>query len=114
MKKLLLLLPIFLVTGCASLIGTHHSGCVGVHKFEIIQALDDGALAYVCTFWDEKWNRPVVFISQKNNNWYDKSIIRITDGYCPIYEGVYRYTNKDSVFKTVRKVEIVKVQKKSE
>lgn len=77
--------------------------CISTNSLHIIQVLEDGALAL------EHTNGLVVFIlSQDNNSYYDSQVIKIPKGQCARQVGIYKYTTKEGVDKTVPVVKIGK------
>ena len=52
MKKILLFVSMF-ITGCTTVtLMSDNENCLAVREFKVLQALNDGALAYECTVWD--------------------------------------------------------------
>ncbi len=103
MKKLLLLFCITL-TGCATYTLFHdNENCIGTREFKILQALDDGALAYECTVLSgcDITNRLVFLDWQPDVDYYDGLVVKAPSNKCAVQNGVYRYTNKQNTQKTV-------------
>lgn len=103
MKKLLLLF-LFCITGCtSSTLFSDNENCTSMTKFEIFQTLSFGALAHECTF-DEgcsSFNQLVFLANQAGVDYYDGLVVNVPSGKCAVQNGVYRYTTKEDIFKTV-------------
>lgn len=102
MKKILLL-TVFLVSGCSSTLFVDNENCLEMDKFEVLQTLDDGALAYECTFDNgcSPFNQIVFLEEQRGVDYYDGLIINTPKGKCSVQNGVYKYTTKQEIRKTV-------------
>ncbi|MBE6449940.1 MAG: hypothetical protein E7013_04560 [Alphaproteobacteria bacterium] len=102
MKKILLL-TVFLVSGCSITLFIDNENCLGMDKFEVFQTLDDGALAYECTFDNgcSPFNQIVFLEEQRGVDYYDGLIINTPKGKCSVQHGVYKYTTKQETRKTV-------------
>ena len=68
MRKFIIALT-FILSGCTSItLFSENDNCITVNEFEVLQALDNGALAYECTLWDgcSVWNQTVFLTKQLN------------------------------------------------
>ncbi len=115
MRKVLLILPILLM-GCVE--GSRvfappetiiNSKCETVYQYQIFQALENGGLAHDCSDYlgDTCWGLLVFIPAGKGVEYYDDQIIRVPEGKCAVYEGVYRYTTKQDIMKTIPKVKMI-------
>lgn len=108
MKKILLLLLFGTLCGCA---GTTKNGeqCFEFQTFEVLQGLENGALAYECPWYESLcFTRPVVHLtSPKGVDYYDEQKVSSTSTTCWVQDGVYRYTNKKDTMKTVPDLKLV-------
>ena len=106
MKKIILFfVSILLVNYCFA-----SDGIIKNKRGLVFQALDEGALGYICPRWsldssDCKSGQFVYF--DFNYDFVDNQIFSIPDNYYFYANGIYRYTNKDNVYKTVRKISII-------
>lgn len=76
----------------------------------IIQALDSGALGYICPKWalDSSDCREGQFVYfDFNYDFVDNQRFTLPKNYYFYADGVYKYTNKDNIYKTVRKIGII-------
>lgn len=81
--------------------------CIEAGSLTILQVLDGGALAAECLFGMPCG--PIVFLLNKDGKgFYDDQEINIPKGQCVRQVGIYKYTTKDDIQKTVP---IVKIQK---
>ena len=108
MKRIcLFLVPLFLL-GCT---GVSKDGemCFEYQTFEVLQGLEGGALAYECPWYEEMcFTRPVVYLtSPKDIEYYDEQSVSSSSTTCWVQYGVYRYTNKDDIMKTVPRLKLV-------
>ena len=84
-------------------------GYISNRRGLIFQALDDGALGYICPKWalDKEDCRAGQFVYFNfNNDFVDNQKFSISKDYYFYAEGVYRYKNKDDIYKTVRKINL--------
>lgn len=103
MNKLIIFFTVF-VTACASTnIFNDNKDCIGIDEFKVFQALDGGALAHECTFAEgcSTWNQLVFLSKQRGIDYYDGLIVKAPNKKCAIRDGVYRYTTKQEISKTV-------------
>lgn len=111
MKKLLYIACVVILSGCA---GTSKDGkqCFEFQTFEVLQGLENGALAYECPWYESLcFTRPVVHLtSPKGVDYYDEQKVSSTSTTCWIQDGVYRYTNKNDTMKTVPNLRLVEKQ----
>lgn len=103
MRKFIIALT-FILSGCTSItLFSENDNCITVNEFEVLQALDNGALAYECTLWDgcSVWNQTVFLTKQLNVDYYDGMIVKSPKDKCAVIDGVYRYESKDERIRTV-------------
>ena len=103
MKKILLLIATF-ITGCTTVtIMSDNENCLPAREFKVLQALDDGALAYECTIWDgcSSFNQLYYIENLLDRDYYDGMEVKIPSNKCATQNGVYKYTNKQDTLKTV-------------
>lgn len=103
MKKILVLMAT-LITGCTTVtIMSDNKDCIAVREFKVLQALNDGALAYECTIWDgcSSFNQLYYIENLLDKDYYDGMEVKIPSNKCAVQNGVYRYTNKQDTVKTV-------------
>ena len=76
----------------------------------VIQALENGALGYICPKWsltaDDCYSGKFVYFDF-NDNFVDNQLFHLPKNLYLQENGIYRYTNKDNVIKTVRKVQLI-------
>jgi len=115
MKYILVILPALLV-GCVAGFWLGHEAaqvpplmsvmpesaknrpCERIREFEIFQALREGGLAHGCeTISGHRVCRgQLAFISnQRGMEFFDGKIVRVTQGKCFVFDGVYRYTDRE-------------------
>ena len=129
MKKLFLLSMISLV-GCAMPIipfmapseTIRSEQCLDSNKLKVFQALDNGVLAHLCpvaypSYYDDAFDAcfvkgDFVFLSVKgkNNDLVDDQRIILPEGQCFVSDGVYKYTTRQKIDKTIRKIKIIDSQ----
>ena len=91
--------------------------CLKENRVVILQALDNGALAFLCprvfdtspysNIWDYcRVKGDLVYLSE-NHNYADSQRITLPRGYCFASGGVYKYTNREGHGKTVREIYIM-------
>ncbi len=103
MKKLFLSFVV-LLAGCVSYTVFHdNENCIGTREFKILQALNNGALAYECTIWDgcSSFNQLVFVDWLLDIDYYDDMVFKIPSNKCAVRNGVYTYTNRENIRKTV-------------
>lgn len=103
MKKTLLFLTL-IISGCSSSnFFADNDKCISMNKFEIFQAVDGGALAHECTFSEgcSAFNQLVFLKEQRGMDYYDGLVVKVPTDKCAVQDGVYRYTTKQEVQKTV-------------
>ena len=76
----------------------------------VFQALNDGALGYICPKWalgkeDCRYGQFVYF--DFNYDFVDNQKFTLPKNYYFYADGVYKYTNKENIVKTVRKVNLI-------
>lgn len=107
MKKFILMFICLLITtGCFA---ATNSGVISNKRVLIFQALDNGALGYICPKWalDNNDCREGQFVYFNfNYDFVDNQRFKIPKNYYLYADGIYKYTNKDNVYKTVRKVDL--------
>lgn len=86
------------------------NGIISNKRALIFQALDGGALGYICPKWaldsgDCREGQFVYF--DFNYDFVDNQRFTLPKNYYFYADGVYKYTNKDNIYKTVRKVSII-------
>ena len=107
MKKVLLVLFCLLISN-SCFASTDH-GSISNKRIFIQQALDDGALGYICPKWslDEDDCRMGQFVYFNfNYDFVDKQRFKVPRKYTLYAHGVYKYVNLEGHSKTVRKVDI--------
>ena len=108
MKKFILVVICMLISNIC--FARDLNGVVKNKRGLVFQALDGGALGYVCPKWalnndDCKCGQFVYF--DFNFDFVDNQRFTLPKNYYFYAEGVYKYTNKDNVMKTVRKVNLI-------
>lgn len=105
MKKLCALFIFCFMTGSCTYMGATKDGqqCFDVQTFEVLQGLEGGALAYECPWYENMcWTLPVVYLtSPKDVDYYDEQNVSNDKGTCWVQDGVYRYSTKNDIIKTV-------------
>ena len=107
MKKVLLVLFCLLISN-SCFASTDH-GSISNKRIFIQQALDDGALGYICPKWslDEDDCRMGQFVYFNfNYDFVDMQRFKVPRKYTLYADGVYKYVNLEGYSKTVRKVDI--------
>ena len=82
----------------------YNKNCINIAKFKIFQVFDDNyALARSCEDNDDTLclGLVVLLTPQENIDYYDEMYILAPDNKCPVQDGVYRYTTKNDIKKTV-------------
>lgn len=84
-------------------------GIISNKRIFILQALDGGALGYICPKWslgdDDCYAGQFVYFNF-NYDFVDKQRFKIPRNYTLYADGVYKYVNIEGHSKTVRKVDI--------
>ena len=117
MKKFLLILCMILC-GCSFVtippekIRNPKCSYFGDERFEILQTLSyrGGALAHLCEYkyGMSCWPGMLVFLVKPDDvMFYDDKIIYVNSDKCLMIDGVYEYTTKENVLKTVPKLKLV-------
>lgn len=105
MKKFILIVfCIFFASSCFA-----NDGKITNRRGLILQALDGGALGYICPKYaldneDCRMGQLVYF--DFNYDFVDGQRFNISKNEYFYPNGVYKYLNKDNIYKTVRKIEI--------
>lgn len=108
MKGMLFLLLKLFLSGCAG-VSKDGQQCFEFQRFEVLQGLYGGALAYGCP-WYESWciSNPVVYLVASDDvDYYDDQIVSTNSTMCWVQDGVYRYETKQEITKTVPKLKLV-------
>ena len=75
----------------------------------VLQALDNGALGYICPKWaldnDDCRSGQFVYFNF-NLDFVDNQRFSIPKNYYFYADGVYKYVNRENISKTVRKIEL--------
>lgn len=104
MKKISLLF-FMILAGCTTVtVFSDNENCISTREFEVLQALNDGgALARECTLLDGcAYQNQLVYLDwQPNIDYYDDMIVKVPSNKCAVRDGVYKYTNKQDILKTV-------------
>ena len=107
MKKfILVVLCLFISNICLA----KDNGSIKNKRCLITQALDNGALGYICPKWaldnDECYYGQFVYFDF-NFDFVDNQRFNIPKNYYLYSDGIYKYMNKDNIIKTVRKVSLI-------
>lgn len=108
MKIFFILLNLLLLFGCTS-VSKDGKPCFEIQSFEVLQGLEGGALAYECPWYEDScFTRPVVYlVSPIDVDYYDEQAVSSGSKLCWIQDGVYRYSTKNDIIKTVPKLVLV-------
>jgi hypothetical protein len=138
MKKRFFLLY-FLIVGCATpatpqeiiktpqaIIKTpqetlRNEQCLDSNKLKTLQVLDHGVLAHLCPSYPSYYHRAfdacrvegdLVYmpVKQQDNDYVDDEIVQLSSDKCFTADGVYKYTTRENIRKTVRKLKIINLQ----
>ena len=107
MNRIFAILGIILITGCSSCELTdsvQSDACFDpdIRRFQISQALVDGALAYDCSERiGNNCRGQQFFIYEEDNDYYDGQFVRLEWKKCLKRNGVYRYITMKDVQRTV-------------
>ena len=108
MKKIFLLIFCFLFSNYC--FANSDYGAISNKRGYILQALDGGALGYICPKWaltddDCRWYGQFVHFNF-NHDFVDNQRFKIPQNYYFYANGVYKYTNRENKTKTVRNIEL--------
>lgn len=85
------------------------NGYISNKRGLILQALDEGALGYICPKWalgDDDCRTGKFVYFNFNNDFVDNQRFSIPRNYYFYADGVYKYLNRENQTKTVRKIEL--------
>ena len=107
MKKFILTIICLLLTNMCF---AKDFGVIKNKRGLVLQALDGGALGYICPKWaldngDCSSGQFVYF--DFNFDFVDNQRFNIPKNYYFYADGVYRYTNKDNIVNTVRRIHLM-------
>lgn len=107
MKKFILIVICFILSNACF---AKDFGVIKNKRGLVFQALNDGALGYICPKWalcndDCKAGQFVYF--DFNYDFVDNQRFTLPKNYYFYADGVYKYTNKENTVKTVRKVSLI-------
>ncbi len=113
MKKFIIIIGcLFLANVCFA---QNEHGVISNKRGFILQALDNGALGYICPKWaldDEDCQAGRLVYFNFNFDFVDNQRFSIPRN-CYFYaDGVYKYINRENYAKTVRKIELYSKDKK--
>lgn len=81
--------------------------CISTNSFKVIQVLDSGnAIATELNTHDLAIGITVLFLNEDNSSYYDEQVIKIPRGKCVKQVGVFKYTSRMEVEKTIPAVVI--------
>ena len=107
MKKFILIM-FCLFLSSVSFAQTEH-GAITNKRGLVLQALDNGALGYICPKWaldnDDCRSGQFVYFNF-NLDFVDNQRFSIPKNYYFYADGVYKYVNREKKKKTVRKIEL--------
>ncbi|MBD5400886.1 hypothetical protein HDR61_04045 [bacterium] len=107
MYKFLLVFVFVILTGCETITKyatlEQNPKCEDITEVQVLQTLDDGALALNCdkNIRDSCFGIVVFVPKQKDVLLYDKKKISAPQGQCFVFNDVYSYINKEGDGKTV-------------
>jgi len=107
MKKILLFVLSIILVGCATITKyatlEQNPKCENITEVQVLQTLDDGALALNCdqSIGDSCFGMVVFIPKQQGELLYDKKKISAPQGKCFVFNDVYSYINKEGDGKTV-------------
>lgn len=86
--------------------------CLSTRSFEVLQALDQGAalaqeIKSVSRFGNITSDLLVLLVNEEGAYYYDNQVVDIPQGKCMRQVGVYRYTTKSEMEKTVPVVKLM-------
>lgn len=85
------------------------NGYISNRRGLIMQALDNGALGYICPKWaldDSDCSSGQFVYFNFNNDFVDNQRFTVSKNYYLYANGVYKYINRENQTKTVRKIEL--------
>lgn len=107
MKKFILIMCCLFLSS-VSFAQTEH-GAITNKRGLVLQALDNGALGYICPKWaldnDDCRSGQFVYFNF-NFDFVDNQRFSIPKNYYFYADGVYKYVNRENISKTVRKIEL--------
>ena len=109
MRKVLLLIVCILFSSCCY--AKDSIGVVSNKRGLILQALDYGALGYICPKWalsDSDCRSGQLVYFAFNFDFVDGQRFKLPKGYYFYGDGVYKYTTRQEIQKTVRKINLAK------
>lgn len=107
MYKIILLCFLFLLSNMC--FAQTDSGPISNKRGLVFQALDDGALGYICPKWaiDKTDCRSGQFVYFNFNfDFVDNQKFKVPKNYYFYADGVYKYVNRENQIKTVRKINL--------
>ena len=120
MKKVLLLCLI--LAGCVGLIAPpetiRNEKCLDFDKMKVFQITNDGILAHLCpdnypSYYRDSYDACVVHgdlvwlpVKKKDNDYVDEQKVQLPNKKCFMADGVYRYTTRQEIERSVRKIKI--------
>ena len=107
MKKFVLIITCLLLSNICF---AKDFGVIKNKRALVFLALNDGALGYICPKWalsngDCEYGQFVYF--DFNYDFVDNQRFTLPKNYYFYADGVYKYTNKENIVKTVRRVSII-------
>ena len=107
MKKfILIIICLLLVNICFA----QDFGVIKNKRGLVFQALNNGALGYICPKWalDKEDCRNGQFVYfDFNYDFVDNQKFTLPKNYYFYADGVYKYTNKENIIRTVRKIHLI-------
>ena len=107
MKKFVLIITCLLLSNICF---AKDFGVIKNKRALVFQALNDGALGYICPKWalsnGDCENGQFVYFDF-NYDFVDNQRFTLPKNYYFYADGVYKYTNKENIVKTVRRVSII-------
>ena len=107
MKKVLLVIFCMLLSNLC--FARTDSDAISNKRGLVIQALEDGALGYICPKWalgeDDCRSGQFVYFNF-NHDFVDNQMFKIPRNYYFYADGVYKYINRENNSRTVRKVDL--------
>ncbi len=107
MKKYIIIILCLLISNVC--IAQTNEGVISNKRGLVFQALDNGALGYICPKWaldsDDCRSGQFVYFNF-NHDFVDNQMFSIPKSYYFYAEGVYKYLNRENHTKTVRKIEL--------
>lgn len=86
--------------------------CLSTRSFEVLQALDQGAalaqeIKSVSRFGNITSDLLVLLVNEEGAYYYDNQVVDVPHGKCMRQVGIYRYTTKSDMEKTVPVVKLM-------